>query len=163
MAVFIHREPQLQKCLNKLRRAGGRAALAAERVEEIIATLASKDGLRPEQINKLTRHGEARIDKCKKFDLVGGYRLVYVKEEQHYIFLFAGTHDDCDHWLNNNRHRKPEMPGDHTPLLASQTEDVTPTPAQEAAECEMDYDDIVMQNIDEKTLRRVFRGLCGEE
>jgi len=81
MAVFIHREPQLQKCLNKLRRAGGRAALAAERVEEIIATLASKDGLRPEQINKLTRHGEARIDKCKKFDLVGGYRLVYVKEE----------------------------------------------------------------------------------
>jgi hypothetical protein len=74
MAVVIHREPQLQKCLTKLRKAGGRAALAAERIEAIIATLASKDDVRPAQVNKLTRHGEARIDKCKKYDLVGGYR-----------------------------------------------------------------------------------------
>jgi len=70
------------------------AAAAAERVEAIIATMASHDGIRPAQVNKLTRHGEARIDKCKKFDLVGGYRLVYVREEDHYFFLFAGTHDD---------------------------------------------------------------------
>ena len=90
MAVFIHREPQLHKCLTKMRRAGGRAALAAERIEEIIAALASNDYLRPQQVNKLTRHGEVRIENCKKFDLVGGYRLVYVKEDNHYFFLFAG-------------------------------------------------------------------------
>ena len=65
MAVVIHLEPQLQKCLNKLYKAGGRAALAAERVETIITTLASRDDMRPAQVNKLTRHGEARIDKCK--------------------------------------------------------------------------------------------------
>src|SRR5262245_5263713 len=163
MTVVIHREPQLQKCLNKLRKAGGRAALAAERIEAIIATLASHDDLRPAQVSKLTRHGEARIDKCKKFDLVGGYRLVYVREENHYFFLFTGTHDDCDHWLNNNKHRKPEITADPTPLMARQQEDVAPAPSLGATESDRDYDDIVMQQIDEKMLRRIFRGLCGDE
>jgi len=54
MAVVIHLEPQLQKCLNKLYKAGGRAARAAERVETIITTLASHEGMRPAQVNKLT-------------------------------------------------------------------------------------------------------------
>ena len=163
MAVVIHREPQLQKCLNKLHKAGGRAALAAERIEAIIATMASHDDIRPAQINKLTRHGEARIDKCKKFDLVGGYRLVYVREEDHYFFLFAGTHDDCDRWLNNHSNLKPEISDENTPLLVSQTAHVTPTPVQETTEHDVDYDDLLMKNIDEKMLRRIFRGLCGEE
>jgi len=163
MAVVIHREPQLQKCLSKLRKAGGRAALAAERIEAIIATLASNDDVRPAQVNKLTRHGEARIDKCKKFDLVGGYRLVYVREENHYFFLFAGTHDDCDRWLNNNRHLKPEINGETIPLLVSPAAEVETASVQGATEDDSDYDDIVMQNIDEKMLRRIFRGLCGEE
>jgi hypothetical protein len=163
MAVVIHREPQLQKCLNKLRKAGGRAALAAERIEAIIATLAANDGLRPVQVNKLTRHGEARIDKCKKFDLVGGYRLIYVREEQHYFFLFAGTHDDCARWLNNHRNLKPVINGENTPWVASPSAEVKISPAQGVTAYESDYDDIVMQHIDEKMLRRIFRGLCGEE
>jgi len=163
MAVVIHRELQLQKCLAKLRKAGGRAALAAERIEAIIATLAAHDDLRPAQVNKLTRHGEARIDKCKKFDLVGGYRLVYVREENHYFFLFAGTHDDCDRWLNNNRHLKPEINGENTSWMASPVAEVETASVQEATEDDSDYDDIVMQNIDEKMLRRIFCGLCGEE
>ena len=163
MAVFIHRGPQLHKCLSKMCRAGGRAALAAARIEEIIATLAANAGVQPHQVNKMTRHGEARIENCKKFDLVGGYRLVYVREENHYFFLFAGTHDDCDHWLNNNKHRKPEITADPTPLMTRQPEDVVPAPSQGATESDSDYDDIVMQQIDEKMLRRIFRGLCGDE
>ena len=162
MAVFIHREPQLHKCLSKMRRAGGRAALAAERIEEIIAALASNDYLRPQQVNKLTRHGEARIENCKKFDLVGGYRLVYVKEDNHYFFLFAGTHDDCDRWLNNNRHLKPEPNGAEMPWMVHQADAVTLLPDHNPTACDMDYDDIVLKDINEKMLRRVFRGLCGD-
>ena len=162
MAVFIHCEPQLHKCLNKMRRAGGRAALAAERVEEIIAALASNACLRPHQVNKLTRHGEARIENCKKFDLVGGYRLVYVKEDNHYFFLFAGTHDDCDHLLNNNRYLKPEPNGAEMPLTVRQADEVTLSPDHNATEGDMDYDELLMKDIDEKMLRRVFRGLCGD-
>jgi hypothetical protein len=30
------------------------------------------------------------------------------------------------------------------------------------ADDEMDYDDILMQKIDEQMLRRVFHGLCGD-
>src|SRR5262245_17525905 len=162
MAVLIHREPQLHKCRNKLRRAGGRAALAAERVEEIISTLASHDGLRPQQVNKLTRHGEARIENCKKFDLVGGYRLVYVKEANHYFFLFAGTHDDCHRWLNNNRNLKPEPDGVDMPLMVRQADDVALSADYNVPVCDMDYDANVLKDIDEKMLRRVFRGLCGD-
>src|SRR3989442_15898597 len=142
MAVCIHREPQLDKCLHKMRRAGGRAALAAARVEAIITALASHAGLQPQQINKMTRHGEARIDNCKKFDLVGGDRLVYVKEGNHYFFLFAGTHADCDRWLNNNRHLKPEINGENTSLMASPTAEVKTSAAPGATEDDSDYDDI---------------------
>ena len=162
MTVFIYREAQLLKCLSKMRRAGGRAALAAQRVEEIIAALASNAGVQPQQINKMTRHGEARIDNCKKFDLVGGYRLVYVKEENHYFFLFAGTHDDCHHWLNNNRNLKPEPDGADMPLMVRQADDVALSADHNVTECDLDYDDIVLKDIDEKMLRRVFRGLCGD-
>jgi hypothetical protein len=161
MAVFIHRAPQFKKCLEKLRRAGGRAALAAERVEEILTTLAANEGLRPEQVNKLTSHGERRIDRCQKFDLVGGYRLVYVKEGSQYVFLFAGTHDDCDRWLNNHKALKPEGTCASTPRMARQADAGRPASPQRATEGDLDYDEILMQKIDEKMLRRIFRGLCG--
>ena len=162
MVVCIHRAPQLHKCLRKMRRAGGRAALAAERVEEIIAALAANTGIQPQQVNKLTRHGEARIENCKKFDLVSGYRLVYVKEANHYFFLFAGTHDDCHRWLNNNRHRKPEPDSDDMPLMMRPADDAVRSVDHNVPVCDMDYDAIVLKDIDEKMLRRVFRGLCGD-
>src|SRR4029450_878461 len=98
MAVVLHRDPQPHTCLAKLRRAGGRALLAAEQVETILARLAAHEGKHPDKVHKRTRHGEARIEKCKKFDLVGGYRLVYIREAQQYYFLFVGTHEDWDHW-----------------------------------------------------------------
>ena|SRR5215475_6998999 len=129
MAVVIHRDPQLHKCLTKLRRAGGRALLAAEQVETILARLATYEGKHPDAIRKRTRNGEARIEKCKKFDLVGGYRLAYIHEAQHYYFLFVGTHDDCDHWLTHNRDLTVEMPG--VPTLAETTPTAVETPAAE--------------------------------
>ncbi|MGE3536797.1 MAG: hypothetical protein AB7N91_05070 [Candidatus Tectimicrobiota bacterium] len=161
MAVIMHRNPQLQKCLSKLRKAGGRGALAAERVETIIATLTRHTGLRPDEVHKLTRHGEARIEHCKKFDLVGGYRLVYVKEGPHYYFLYAGTHDDCDRWLTNNRSLKLDPPATPLPRVERSTAETgAVTAAPEAMAGELDYDEIVLKDLDEKMLRRIFRGLC---
>jgi hypothetical protein len=161
MAVVIHRDPQLQKCLTKLRRAGGRALLAAEQVETILARLASHEGRHPEAVHKRTRHGEARIEKCKKFDLVGGYRLVYIREAQQYYFLFAGTHDDCDHWLTHHRDLTLEMPGAPATAGATPMEAVTPATEHAVPPGDLDDDDIILKDIDEKILRRVFCGLCG--
>ena len=160
MAVVIHRGPQLHKCLTKLRRAGGRALLAAEQVETILARLSSHEGKHPDQVHKWTRHGEARIEKCKKFDLVGGYRLVYIREARQYYFLFAGTHDDCDHWLTHHRDLTLEMPGAPTTAEAKPAA-VTPAAEHDVPSGDLDYDDIILKDIDEKILRRVFCGLCG--
>jgi hypothetical protein len=162
MAVWMHRAPQLDKCLLKMRRAGGRAALAATRVEAIMAALASQAGLQPQQIHKMTRHGEARIDHCKKFDLVGGYRLVYVKEDNQYFFLFAGTHDECHHWLNNNRRRTPDPDGAASMLVMRQADTSTFAADPDVTAGDLDYDEIILKDLDDSMLRRVFRGLCGD-
>jgi hypothetical protein len=161
MAVVIHRDPQLHKCLNKLRRAGGRALLAAEQVETILARLAACAGRRPGEVHKHTRRGEARIEHCKKFDLVGGYRLVYIQKAQQYYFLFAGTHDDCDRWLTHHCDLTLEMPGVPTTVEATPLAEVTPAAEHTVPPDDLDYDAIVLKDIDEKILRCVFRGLCG--
>lgn len=51
----------------------------------------------------LTNHGEGRINNCRKFDLTGFARLVTTYNRNVCIFLFAGTHDDVDRWLQKNR------------------------------------------------------------
>lgn len=160
MAVVIHRAPQLTKCLQKLLKAGGRSALAAQRAEAVLAQLACHDGLQPEQLPKLTNFGERRIEGCKKFNLGGGYRLVYIQEGNQYVFLFVGTHDDCDRWLTNNKNFKMAMPNANTSCMMPETPvDQSTSSAQDTPGDEIDYDVILMQNIDEKMLRRVFRGL----
>lgn len=165
VAVFIHRKSQFDKCLYKLRQAGGRSACAAERAEAIIATLTSTPGM-PEQVNRLTKFGERRISGCKKYDLGSGYRLVYVKEAEHYVFLFVGTHDDCDRWLTNNKYLQDlqlDTPEDVVRRAAGMAaNDTIAPPTAAGCACEVDYDDMLMQKIDEPTLRRIFRGLCGD-
>jgi hypothetical protein len=166
LSVFIHRKSQFDKCLHKLRQAGGRSAYAAERAEAIIATLAFTPSM-PEQVHRLTKFGERRIDGCKKYDLGAGYRLVYVKEADHYVFLFVGTHDDCDRWLTNNKYLNElqlDSPKDDARRVCRATgvDDAVAPSTEPEFEDDMDYDDILMQKIDEPTLRRVFRGLCGD-
>jgi hypothetical protein len=160
MAVVIHQAPQFEKCLQKLRRAGGRAALAAAQVAEILATLAAHDGIPPEYVHKRTINGEHRIDGCQKFDLVGGHRLVYVKEGNQYCLLFVGTHDACDRWLNHHKRLKPAEQQANTVCVVRQQEEAPPTVPQKGATSDGDYDDeILLPQIDEKMLRRIFRGL----
>jgi hypothetical protein len=164
VAIFIHRKSYFNKCLHKLRQAGGRSAFAAERAEAIIATLASAPGM-PEQVHRLTKFGERRIDGCKKYDLGAGYRLVYVKDADHYVFLFVGTHDDCDRWLTNNKYLHDlqlDRLEDDARRVCEPTAVSDSVPPSTEADLEMDDDDILMQQIDEPTLRRVFRGLCGD-
>jgi hypothetical protein len=161
MAVLIHHAPQFKKCLEKLRRAGGRAALAAAQVEGILATLTLHERIPPEQVHKRTTHGEHRIDGCQKFDLVGGYRLVYVKEGHEYCLLFAGTHDACDRWLNHHKRLKPVEQQDNRLYIMPQMAEVPPASPQRGPGGDWDYDEILLPQIDEKMLRRIFRGLYG--
>lgn len=53
-----------------------------------------------------TNNGESRIQHCVKYDLQGSCRLVTVQHNDICFLMFAGTHDDTDHWLNANKGRR---------------------------------------------------------
>ena len=160
MAVFVHRETQFKKLLSNLRKGGGKAALAAVQAEEIMERLAARNRLLPSRVHKLTKYGEARIEGCSKFDLGGGYRLVYLKNEGHIFFLYIGTHDDCDLWIKNNRGLQPEVDVSSSQVdIEEEKEEASGNEGQEH-EPEPDYDDLLMEKIDDRLLRKVFQGLC---
>lgn len=53
-----------------------------------------------------TKHGESRLKNIEKFDLPDAYRLVVQRvgnEKQMRAFLFVGTHDDAEKWLDSHR------------------------------------------------------------
>jgi len=96
MELSVRINPALTKRLVALRRGGGNALRASEHAHSIINQV--QGGVfGPKHIGRLSRYGEARIPNCIKFDLVRGYRLVAVLGKREICFLFAGSHDECDH------------------------------------------------------------------
>lgn len=56
-----------------------------------------------------TKNGETRLENVEKYDLGNGFRLVVqlvdgVKKSR--VFLFAGTHDDAQRWLDTHKNYK---------------------------------------------------------
>lgn len=51
----------------------------------------------------LTHHGENRIPYCFKYDLHNASRLVTQQNNDLCIFLFVGTHEETEEWLNRNQ------------------------------------------------------------
>lgn len=163
MIRFLYRSTQFDRCLNALRRAGGTAGIADRKADGIIDKLVFEGRNNSNEIGKVTRHGEFRIKKCMKYDLGGGYRLVCVKQGYHLILLYVGTHDDCDRWLNNNKGLHPII--DKESQEISSVQEIAPEVPlpQEGPQPEIDYDELLLEEIDDKSLRWVFRGLCGEK
>ena len=163
MGLYIHREASFRKSLETLSRGDKTASLAASRAEEIIEKLVSGDSQAIEIVSRRTKHGELRINGCRKYDLGGGYRLVCVKGEGHLAATYVGSHDDCNRWIENNRGFEVALPshGDSLPFSERRESRRHGNSENEEYE-EPDYDDILMAKIDQKTLRQVFCGLCGE-
>jgi hypothetical protein len=161
--LFIYRQPRFNKKLDSLRKSGGSGALAAKRVEHLIQKLADQKQTLFQDEYTLTKHGELRLLNCRKFDLGGGYRLICVKHGGNLILPYVGTHDDCDRWLENNRGFETSV-DDMSPLNPSKARAESGVNAREADEGGNmpDYEDVLMERLDDKTLRRVFRGLTGE-
>lgn len=85
------------RCLQEMTRAGkksvaNKALLAKERGNE--------EGVFP---LKQTNHGETRLENCEKYDLGDGCRLVGVFAGELGLFVYAGTHDDVEHWLETHK------------------------------------------------------------
>ena len=162
MDLYIHREASFKKSLDALSRGDKTASQAALRAEDIIEKFASGDYHTVEIVNRRTKHGELRINGCRKYNLGGGYRLVCIKQGGHLVAAYVGSHDDCDRWIENNRGFECELPS-HNSLLFTLESPASTHPSNPEVEAhEPDYDDILMERIDEKILRRIFTGLCDE-
>lgn len=160
MIENIHLDPKLGKCLAALKKGSRRAGMAADRVETIIMEL-KRGKIPPGQVCAFTRNGEARIKGCRKYNLGAGYRLVTLKQGNDLYLLFAGTHDECARWIENNR--------EHLPLemIAGRSRTVRRPVCRKAPEArtspppESQPEEDWIPPLDDRDLRIIFSGLVG--
>lgn len=88
--------------LRRLKKKGGQFTKAANKVNALLGEISTGND-DPFKGWKVTHKNEKRIPKCVKYHLTGYSRLVTVQNEKSCIFLFAGSHEDVDDWLNSNR------------------------------------------------------------
>jgi hypothetical protein len=166
MIRFVHRDANFIKRRKILLKAGGRAALAAEQADLIIDGLlqSGAGSIKEMGVGRLTKYGEARIRNCLKFDLGNGYRLIARKNEAEIVFLYIGTHDDCDRWITDNKGDRaaPAKRRNRTDAVRETALPVEPG-NPEPAESEPDQYEQMIDAIDEKDLREIFHGLRGRQ
>ncbi|MCL4821457.1 MAG: AAA family ATPase [Vicinamibacteria bacterium] len=104
MEYLIPRETEFNKCLTRMKRAGGATSRAANQVWMILGQ--ARAG-RADELGTLTNHGESRIPNCVKYDLSGFCRLVTVRHKDALFFLMAGNHDDTERWIESHRGLRP--------------------------------------------------------
>lgn len=153
----VQRTERFEKSLEVLTRGDGRAASAACNAEGIIHSLTGGDF--SDVYHKLTCHGETRLANAVKFDLGGGYRMVSVRRSDAFLMLFAGSHDDCDRWLERNRGTFFGIDG--IPGAAASLPERTATPLPSEQPPLEEPEEEFGCELSPKELRYVFRGLCG--
>ncbi|MBI5327322.1 MAG: UvrD-helicase domain-containing protein [Deltaproteobacteria bacterium] len=103
---FCHKS--FNRSLHELYQKGGNDRRKVESVDSILGKK-SREVSDPFEQHKLTNHGETRIKNCFKYDLKDGYRLITVQQSNCRIFLYVGTHDECERWLEQNRGKRFTM------------------------------------------------------
>lgn len=89
--------------VSKLYEKSGVYLKAAQKVAQAMGNIDLYNGIDPLREIKITDHGESRIKHCIKRDLGHGCRLITIIDNNMTILCYAGTHDDCDVWLDRNR------------------------------------------------------------
>lgn len=159
MITTLYLDAKLDKQLQALSRSDKKAALAAERANEIVGKLQA--GSPPlDEAGSTTKRGELRIKGCIKYNLGSGYRLVTLKQGRNLYLLYAGSHDNCHRWLENNRElsvadirrrsRRIRVDKSHIQVRCNDTDHKT-----------MDWKetDNFSQELDDRQLRTIFSGL----
>lgn len=91
LKALMQRGGQYQKAGERVKQAWANAHMGGHSYKEVFASLTT------------TNNGENRIENCVKFDLTGYARLVTAYSSNVCIFLFAGSHEDVDAWLDKNK------------------------------------------------------------
>jgi len=103
------------------------------------------------------------MNDCLKFDLGSGYRMIVLNRKSEFFVLFMGSHDDCDRWLDLRRRHKVRD------IMTNKTFPVTNAPQssnshhlQRKVPTNDCYEEQLMAKVDDKMLRRVFKGICSK-
>lgn len=163
MIEHIHVDPKLKKCLAELKKGSRRAGLAADRVETIISEL-KRGETPPGAVCAFTRNGETRIKGCRKYNLGAGYRMVTLKQDNDLYLLFAGTHDECGRWIENNREHLPlEMIAQRSKTIRWSGPKSMASSSKLSPQPEMEPDEDWILPLSDQDLRTVFSGLVGKK
>ena len=165
--LIVNRTDRLNRCLEKLRQGGGDSTFAAERAERLILEMSRESSSGLERRWK-THKGEARIDGCRKFYIGRRFRLICIRNEPQILLAFAGIHDECDRWIENNRSRdfSPRPPAAASQCEASlpavATADISRLETSEPGP-ENDYEAYLRNRVSERELRSFFAELFAQE
>lgn len=154
--TIVHSTERFDRCLKELTERGGEAAIAVKKAELFISEIAREDAAELERRWR-TKNGEARIDRCRKFYIGRRYRLVCIKHGAQVLLLYAGTHDECDRWLDNNRGTSFELEKVIVPA-PSAPESLPPVSVTSDAQ-DGDKLEEPAEALSQKELRELFRGL----
>ncbi len=159
MITTLYLDAKLEKQLQTLSRSDKKAAQAAERAHEIVAKL-QDGGLPMAEAGSTTKRGEQRIQGCLKYDLGSGYRLVTLRQGRELYLLYAGSHDSCHRWLENNRELSVADVRRRSRRLRVDIRH-TPTECNAADSNPMDWKetDRFPEALDDRQLRILFSGL----
>lgn len=162
--IRIYRTPLFEKCCAQMTARGGIAMEAVRKLDEILSNLLAPDAAAARQMFRYTRQGENRIRYCRKIALGSGFRAVLLERDNRVVFLFAGSHDECDRWIM--RHRRADWDFDDgsesaVPESAAWTED-TEYSLREELYLERQwldrYEAEINARMDEAALLNIFKG-----
>ena len=154
----IHQTRRFGKFLQAMSKAGKNERKIARRAEKILVDLQA-DPLHEETECRRTHYGENRLKDCRKYDLSCGFRLVGLRRDRRLIFTCIGSHDDCQHWIEN--HQKNPEKIESVPVSESCSENSQESISHRRTEPDIDeYEEHLMARIDEQMLCEIFSGLC---
>jgi len=154
-------DSNIRRQLKALHKAGGRSAFVANHAESVMERFALAGEADFKKTARRTRHGETRIKKCIKFDLVDGYRLLGIRKECDLLFLYIGTHDECDRWIRNKKGLRSILQKEDCDAVSVRKPVPEAQPEEEEPEPDTICEEYLTADLDEKVLRKVFRGLTG--
>jgi hypothetical protein len=161
MVRFIHLERRFEKELETLWKRGEKGETAAQKAEELLLALTRNGPPDLKKVWKLTGWGEKRIEGCLKYDLGEGYRAICFRRGETLFISYVGDHDECQKYLDHfsGRHNwVAKENGTTLPVRLSGPLEGPEAPSSDEGFSE-DCDDLLLEQIDDRTLRKVFSGL----
>lgn len=156
-SIFVSKKVEAR--IKALRKTGKTGINLADKAKKVIDRLASGTTQHSgDVICTTTKYGEKRIKTCHKYDLGCGYRLVTVQRGETLFIPFLGTHDSCQHWLENNSRLKNFAVGSGMNISIPDTNQTEKSSKESACESKNTDDDLINFLTDED-LRFVFSGL----